>query len=1077
MTFASSKRVLAVLLLLCMVFGLLPAVAFADGDVAEEPVIEEAAEAVAEEAADAEEIEIPDPDFEALTVEPEAASVNAAATKYTLTFEPNFSGSSRARTASVAAGAVVDLSAYKVSHPYKSYYSNGGYTERYPFLGWLAPDGTLYGEADSYTMPAENTTLTAQWGDAVESYHWELSIEGSGTVAYSKNGPEYTLHEDDEAVKLYVNESGQAHLSIFSTFTPDAAEGYVFQGWYISTADGEEKLDDYNLKMTVVRDHKLTAAMCESGHNKIVGRFMVNDGTLATVKYEWPYNVKGFVVPIGSATPTIEDPTNSNLFFLGWEPAVAATVTGNVTYTAKWLDGPTTENTVDPLYTIRCISGEGVNGSHADMTGNVFFCTSNNDIAYDESKGTYTCTVTGDRIGTLIGVGGSSYDGTVHQEHHLVDSDPIIHLVWDSSEEKWKPDGEQIVEVYHDFGDKEISFDELSKISRVICVVDSDDTDTYKPVKMLKNTYEITYAQATGNNTRSAEVRITDFDAYASALNLLYQPDWENNFHPKDYYAFYMERTLETRSFADGTTYYAWSDWKLDTVKTEYQSIKPVIHNEALYGKELMVRIPKFTVTFTDGDANGAAFAPVVFDVFPFDGVGDLPYWDADDPFEWTVNNVLRFNPAEYQLPTGEFFIDWAPELPAPNAGVTEDLLFEAQWDKKVYVAYYDGCSDPELPWGEGIMEYEYYPNYNEFPVLLDDEGNAFEPERENCTFNSWKSVEDPEATEYIVDEATGYTVNVYREEADGVVYTDFAILLVADWTWDVEPVIAQVASLTLDGTIGLNFLVTLPPEISETAEAVFLYKGNEYPVSVLSVEPDSRGYSMFTFSIPAAEFANTVALQFVDDGIVIPFEAAAGPLKNNTLKYSGQKYSKALPDCEARPLVDMLHNYCYHAYFGLEKAAPDVAPKAIATNPDISTVTADALAEYKNKLDGSVTGLSITAISLNLESTTEINIKFELDPDHSIDEYSFTLDGTDVTPVSAGSNAYMVTVYNIAANKLDNMHTFSVTAGDEALTAQCCALGYCYNVLKNNYLSAEMQNTCKALYLYNVEANAYFGD
>ena len=1065
MTFASSKRVLAVLLLLCMVFGLLPAVAFADGDVVEEPVIEETAETVAEEAAAAEEIEVPDPGFEALTLEPETASVNAAATKYTLTINKN--NGTHATTKSYVAGASIDLSTITATH--SCHISHGGYTERYVLEGWQDSDGTNYSTTDIFVMPEKDITITAVW-NAVEGYYWVYSIEGNGTADYSFNGPNYTLHEGDEPVKHYVNDNGEAHLNLFGAFVPSAAEGYVFDGWYISTADGEEKLDDYSLYSRTVREHKLTAAMFESGHNKIVGRFIKNPGNLATVKYEWPYNVKGFVVTIGSATPTIDDPTNSNLFFLGWDPAVAPTVTGDVTYTAKWLDGPTAENTVDPLFTIRCISGEGVNGTHADMTGNIASCSSNNDIAYDEGTGAYTCTVTGSNIGALLGGNGSSYDGTVHQEHHLVDASPIIHLIWDSSAEKWVPDGEQIVEVYHDFGDKEISFDELSKISRVICVVDSDNTDKYKPVKMLKNTYEITYAPVTGNNTRTAEVRITNFDAYAQQLSFLHQPDWENNFHPKEYYVFYMNRSLETRSFADGTTYYAWGNWKLDTENTTYQSIDPVIHNEALYGKELMAKSPLHTITFTDGAANGTVFEPVVFEDVA------LPYAGASDLTQWMIENVLKCDPNELMLDTGEYFCGWSPALPAPDTELTEDLVFEALWDFKTLVVYFDGISE-EGGWGEPVAQYDYFAKTGNFPALVEEDGTVIDLEREDCIFSSWKSVEDPEATEYIVDEATGYTVNVYREEVDGVVYTDFAILLVADWTWDTDPVIAKVASLNLDGTIGVNYKVILPDDISETAEAVFLYKGNEYPVPVSSVEPDSRGYSAFTFNIPAAEFANTIALKFVDQGATIPFTHNGNRLKNDTLKYSAQKYAKNLSaDSPSKQLVEMLQSYCYYAYLSLGKSAPDVLPTAITTTPAVSSVTAQDMYDYRNTGHGSITGITPAKISLNLESTTEINIKFEMDDGCDISDYSFELgSGAVVTPVQEGEK-YVVTIPNIAAKDLDTMYTLTVRKGDEALVLNTSALAYCYTILSEAALSDVKLDVCRALYLYNQAANAYFG-
>ena len=294
----------------------------------------------------------------------------------------------------------------------------------------------------------------------------------------------------------------------------------------------------------------------------------------------------------------------------------------------------------------------------------------------------------------------------------------------------------------------------------------------------------------------------------------------------------------------------------------------------------------------------------------------------------------------------------------------------------------------------------------------------------------------------------------------------------------DPRIVTAKAASLNLDGTVGLNFKVVFSDSVleSENAEAVFLYKEQETRKPIAGMSPDSNGYYVFTFRIPAPEFANAVQLKFVDGDTVIPFYNSAGRLENDTLSYSGQRYSEVLPaGNRARALIDALHSYCHYAYYGLEYGEPNVAPDPKATTPDISSVTAASVEPYKNVVTGSVTGLSANAISLMLESATEINIKFKLQSGHSISEYSFKLDGKTVTPVYKGG-LYIVTVRDIAAKDLDTRHTLVVTAGEEQLTISTCALSYCYSVLANNLLTTEMQNTCKALYLYNQAANAYFG-
>ena len=68
------------------------------------------------------------------------------------------------------------------------------------------------------------------------------------------------------------------------------------------------------------------------------------------------------------------------------------------------------------------------------------------------------------------------------------------------------------------------------------------------------------------------------------------------------------------------------------------------------------------------------------------------------------------------------------------------------------------------------------------------------------------------------------------------------------------------------------------------------------------------------------------------------------------------------------------------------------------------------------------------------------------------------------------------MTIPNIAGKDLDEAHTLTVRRGEEILQVTCYGLSYCYTVLKNNLLTAEMRDTVRALYLYNQKANAYFG-
>ena len=1082
MTFATSKRILAVLLLLCMVFGLLPAVAFADGETAEEPVLEEAAEAVAEEAIQPVD-DIADLQAEAAVIGADAAPEAVAAPEaetYKLTFHPNYSGYVGPIThpsVTVAAGTAVDLSSHKYARSFERN-SDGTYS-RFVQIGWSTSSAgsSEYDVAATYTMPAQDVELYAVW-ETLDQYHWEMTAMGPGQIKYQKYGAGYSSdvflyqREGDDPVKLYVDGNRQAFPAVYSSFTPEADEGYIFDGWYIYNVDSEEKLDVTVLTGQKIKSYKLTNDILEAGRNKIVANFIENDGSWASVKFlrsENGYEYYSQMVKIGSDTPDIGTPVYDNHYFLGWSPEVSETVTGDVVYVAQWLEGPTSTNTATNLYTIRCVSEAGISDKQKEMSGSfATFCTSNDDIAYDEARGVYTCTVSVDRIGTLLGVGGGCFDVKAGQEHEAVDNPPVINLVWDASAKQWKPDGEQVVEVTHKSGDEEITADDLKKLTKIICVVDYDNPDNYKSLDLLNGTYEIVYTQTTGN-TRTAEVRITNFDAYASKLGLLFTPDWEHSLpdHDQGYYVFYMTRSLKTASTADQSSYYVWSDWNFDKLATEFQSTGGVKHNETLYGKELMVSVPKvptFLIRFVDGKEDEEIFRDYEYETEAPDGVGQLPYWDSDDAYGWSFENV-GFNPDELQLPTGEIFYDWDPVLPEPDFEVTEDMTFTAVWDRLMDVVYLDGYE------GEVLFGEQYFQNHDEMPAYWQEDGSE-EPSREGYVFTGWKAIVDEEASDTMEDEATGYLVNVY----DDGEYKSFAIVLEAQWQLDAEPIVAKAASLYLDGTIGLNFKVALPDYVaeSETAEAVFLYKGEEITVPVQDAKRSGDNY-VFTFKLPAGEFANTVGLKFVDGDDVLPFKTPSAELEDNTLLYSGQRYSELLPATnKARSLIDMLHSYCHYAYLGLEKSDPDVLPSAVVTDPAVSSVTAADLASYQNQLTGSVTGLKPNAVSLNLLSATEINMKFALEDGHTIDEYSFTLDGKEVTPVYK-DDLYVVTVHDISARDLDRSHTLVVTAGSETLEIQCCALGYCYTVLNGNLLSAAMQDTCRALYLYNQAAHAYF--
>lgn len=290
------------------------------------------------------------------------------------------------------------------------------------------------------------------------------------------------------------------------------------------------------------------------------------------------------------------------------------------------------------------------------------------------------------------------------------------------------------------------------------------------------------------------------------------------------------------------------------------------------------------------------------------------------------------------------------------------------------------------------------------------------------------------------------------------------------------KAVIAQAASLNLDGTIGVNFKMTLPHYILENdaVSAVFMYKGKEYPRSLQGITQNSQGYYVFTFRVPAKEFSNIIGLKFVNGKDTISMQYPSGnQVPNDLLEFSPEKYCEKIQDTnKVKPLIDALRNYCAAAYIGLNDT-DDIQP-SFTEDCDFSIVSAETLKPYKASSEGTVSGLSINSYSLTLESTVEVNLKFDLAADYSIEDYTFVLDGNEVDAENI-NQYWVVSINDIAAKDLDTVHVLQVFHEEESMGLYCSGLSYGYTVLNRDLLTTEMRDTVRALYLYNQAANAYF--
>jgi hypothetical protein len=174
-----------------------------------------------------------------------------------------------------------------------------------------------------------DATYTAQWDRIAEGYWFTV-----------------TFHSGDESEDATVTVPnvlvGTETADIAPTFTGNL--GWVFDGW------------DPALAATVEADATYTATWertTEPGYWFTVTFHSGDESTDATVTVE--------NVLVGTATATIAPTFTGNLgwVFDGWDPALAATVTADATYTATW------DRTTEPGYWFTVTFAPGTQGTFA----------------------------------------------------------------------------------------------------------------------------------------------------------------------------------------------------------------------------------------------------------------------------------------------------------------------------------------------------------------------------------------------------------------------------------------------------------------------------------------------------------------------------------------------------------------------------------------------------------------------------------------------------------------------------------------------------------------------------------------
>ncbi len=273
-------------------------------------------------------------------------------------------------------------------------------------------------------------------------------------------------------------------------------------------------------------------------------------------------------------------------------------------------------------------------------------------------------------------------------------------------------------------------------------------------------------------------------------------------------------------------------------------------------------------------------------------------------------------------------------------------------------------------------------------------------------------------------------------------------------------------AYTSLGGNIGLNFTAALSDDLAKEPSAflrfTFADKVVDIPVSEATTS-EKNGETIYRFicRLNSMQMAELVTAQFMtEDGPV------GKSVSTSIAKYCEYtiKNSKN-PEMVALSKAILNYGAAAQVYFNYKT---DVLANANLKDADKVLPDVDA-SPWKYNISGADADIKLSEALLVLDSETSIRIYFTLAAGKTLADCTFTVDGVEVTPISAG-NRYYVTVENIAAHRLGDMHTFCLGG----YTMTYAGLSYTQQVLSYSGSKPDLINIVKALYAYNQATLAY---
>ena len=284
------------------------------------------------------------------------------------------------------------------------------------------------------------------------------------------------------------------------------------------------------------------------------------------------------------------------------------------------------------------------------------------------------------------------------------------------------------------------------------------------------------------------------------------------------------------------------------------------------------------------------------------------------------------------------------------------------------------------------------------------------------------------------------------------------------------------------NGTITLTHTVTKNGNTTTDNES--------YNVSDLT--PDANGRYVITHGIASGEMTCPVIVSFQTEGGTV-VNVRKGTEISEFASCAVTDYAELVltkGDDRQKALITNLLTYGGYAQalFNVDASNPayNLLSKYGFGIPNIAEVTASSISNAATE-SGPAIGIQKGPQEAFLDSAIYHRVYFTLDAGNTIDNFKFVLTypvnkveyTKELTPVfESGKDRYYVEIEDIPAAYLDYDYKISVTNKNtgETYTVTTSVLAYLKALLNNETATTEQKNLAKAMYLYNQQANTFFG-